>query len=66
MVTDCLDAGALIKFAVDELTIHKAIGQGAVQLVFAEHELVGIELLCLARSLSWSAMNTILYSGSPL
>ena len=34
MVTDCLDAGALIKFAVDELTIHKAIGQ-AVQLAFA-------------------------------
>ena len=48
MVTDCLDAGALIKFAVDELTIHKAICQ-AVQLAFAEHELVGIELLCLGK-----------------
>ncbi len=27
MITDGLDSGALIKFAVDELTIHKAIGQ---------------------------------------
>ena len=34
------------KRQVDELTIHKAIGQ-TVQLAFAEHELVGIELLCL-------------------
>ena len=42
MITDGLDSGALIKFAVDELTIHKAIGQ-TVQLAFAEHELVSIE-----------------------
>ncbi len=34
MIWNGLDSGALIKFAVDELTIHKAIGQ-AVQLAFA-------------------------------
>ncbi len=41
--------GSAHRFAVDELTIHKAIGQ-AVQLAFAEHELVGKQS-CYQRSL---------------
>ena len=48
MVADSLDAGALIKLAVDEFAVYEAAGQ-LVQLALTEDELVFIQLLCFVQ-----------------